>query len=219
MKAKPPGKRTGAKGRPAGKGGKPAGRRAAPKPPTPARKRAPIERGEPTGQPSAGEQRAPAVAWRFERVGDTRDRGALDATALDQLAVACTFYDGHPTTRETLPEGVFASRIARWRVLDGSSHVYDFLEFGADSGTVFVAGSAEPLGIEVIQFGWQPHPKIGWVVRGMRLDLHHLAWELERAWCLQHRRAHREPEPARGQKVVPEKWPARKPRKPGQGLG
>ncbi len=116
--------------------------------------------------------------WTLVPVLDASDRKKLRPVHLEQLAVLSTFYDGLATSVETIPPGMFSKWVNLSKVLEDGVHRFDVWRIGADSGCVFWKGDKEPLGIEIIQGGWDAYPKVGWVKRGLALDLNHLAWEL-----------------------------------------
>jgi hypothetical protein len=120
----------------------------------------------------------PAPRWTLKAVKDSRDRKKLSPVQLEQLAVLATFYDGLETSPETIPPGLFNQWVKLSRVLEGGEHRFDLWMIGRDEGCLFWKDDPEPVGIEVIQGGWDAYPKQGWVKRGLKLDLRHLAWEL-----------------------------------------
>ncbi len=119
---------------------------------------------------------------------------------LEQLAVLATFYDGLGTTPETIPPGLFSNWVKLSKVLEDGEHRFDMWTIGSDEGCLFWRDDKEPVGVEQIQGGWGEYPKKDWVVRGLKLDLRQLAWDLD----------HLKPQPAN---MVPEPRPA--PSKPG----
>jgi hypothetical protein len=168
---------------------------------------------------STSQARTPAAAstashWRFERVLNAANPKKLTQEHREQLAVACTFYDGWETRADDLPPSVFDRDVELWRVLDVQRHGFDFWSLFGDSGVLFFEGTREPVGIEMIQGSWGAYPKVGWVKRGLTLDLPHLAWEFAAAFDAARRRPGApRPERANGQSVRPMKWKTRGVRK------
>jgi len=119
----------------------------------------------------------PPLRYRFERLAPCLEVQALTPLRRQQLAVAIELGVGRRTSPDRLPKRYFdLPRFTElWRVLDGDEPRFDLL-----LNTLFFADSAEPVGIEWIQGGFDATGRDA--ARGLGLDLPRLAWELQRAW-------------------------------------
>jgi len=134
-----------------------------------------------------------------------RDPSGLTPLLRRQLVVDALLSVGRTTTPDRIPITYFTVGIHRWRVTEKSKPLFDVVQ-----NTAFFADSDEPVGLERIQGSWEATGRE--TKRGLALDLHHLAWELNRDWP--GRRLPLGPEPRRNQKLTvveglrDQPWPA-----------
>lgn len=117
------------------------------------------------------------LRYTFERVAPCIAVNELTPLRREQLALAIELGGGRRTTPDRLPKRYFDIPLYTelWHVSEGGEHRFDYI-----LNTLFFANSAEPVGIEWIQGGFEATGRDA--VRGLTLDLPRTAWELQRAW-------------------------------------
>ncbi len=180
---------------------KPAPAKAAAK--APAAKAAPAKAAAkaPAAQPAAAKpapaasSTAPGARFGFSAVPVVRDPSGLTPLLRRQLVVDSLLSVGRTTTPDRIPSSYFSVGIHRWRVTDKGKPLFDVVQ-----NTAFFADSEEPVGLERIQGSWEATGRE--TTRGLTLDLHHLAWELNRDWPGRRLPLGPEPEPDQPLEVV-----------------
>lgn len=154
---------------------------------------------------SAAPTPAASPRFGFLAVPVVRDRAGLTPLLRRQLAVDTLLSTGRTTTPDRIPATYFTVGIHRWRVTEKGKPVFDVVQ-----NTAFFADSDEPVGLERIQGSWEATGREA--RRGLELDLHHLAWELNRDWPGRRLPLGAEPRPNQKVDVVPglrdQPWPA-----------